>query len=193
MKSSLALRNLIFQLLKHAEMGKENIKKQNGVTLIELILSIAIISIFIVSLTYFSIDIFKAKAKSGAIVEVQENVRFAAQKMNYYIRNSETGINTGSSQFFPTDPGRLYLNMGAGAGDDVIFDVSSNRLRMSVGGTPSYLMSDEIRVTHLTFKNNSAAGTPGNVTVNMTVENNNPGGKREFTYSYDVETSVSLR
>lgn len=173
---------------------KKKDQKQNGITLIELILSVAIISIFVVALSYFSVDIFKARAKSGAIVEVNENVRFAMQKMTYNIRNSESGFDAGSSVFYPTDPGVLHLNMGGGGNDDVVFSVVLNRLEMKVGNAAATpLTTDEIRVTSLTFKNNSVTGTPGNITINMTVEYNNPGGKREFTYSYDVETSVSLR
>ncbi|MBU1167138.1 type II secretion system GspH family protein [Patescibacteria group bacterium] len=169
-------------------------KKTAGFTLIELILAIAILTIFLVALTYFNIDIFKAKAKSTAVAEVQENARFAMQKMTYYIRNSATGIDVSDSNFTPTDPGRLHVNMGAGAGDDVVFDVSSNTLQMSVGGgaaTP--ITTGQSNVTSLIFENNSATGTPGNITINMTVEHNNPGGRQEYNYSFDVDTSVSLR
>ncbi len=168
--------------------------KQKGFTLIELILSIAIIAIFITALTYFSIDVFKTKAKASSINEVQQNVRFAMQRLTYYIRNSEDGIDVGDSQFSPTDPGRLHLEMGAGANDDIVFDIDSNRLRIKIGNAaPVYLTISDVNITSLIFYNNSAPGTPGNITITLSAEFNNPGGRQEFNYSYDVETSTSLR
>lgn len=169
-------------------------KKQKGFTLIELILSIAIIAVFITALTYFSIDVFKTKAKAGSVNEVQQNVRFAMQRMTYYIRNSEDGIDTGDSNFSPTDPGRLHLEMGSGANDDIVFDVDANRLRIKIGNAaPVYLTTADVNITSLVFYNNSAVGTPGNVTITLSAEFNNPGGKIEFDYNYDVQTSASLR
>jgi prepilin-type N-terminal cleavage/methylation domain-containing protein len=169
-------------------------RKEEGFTLVELILGITIIAVFITALTYFSIDVFRAKAKSTAALEVQQNARFVLQRLAYYLRNSEEGIDVGDSQFFPTDPGRLHVKMSPGASDDVIFDVDSNRLRIKIGPAAAVpLTTDEVSVVSLTFKNNSASSTPGNITINMTVEYDNPGGSKEFDYSYDVESSVSLR
>ncbi|MBU1118377.1 prepilin-type N-terminal cleavage/methylation domain-containing protein [Patescibacteria group bacterium] len=173
---------------------RAQIQNESGFTLIELLLSIAIIAVIITAITYFSIDTFKAKAKSSVVLETQQNARHAFQQMTYYIRNSEDGLNVGGSSFAPTDPGTLHLNMGAGAGDDVVFDVNSGRLRITTGGgTPEYLTTDAVTVTSLLFENNSASGTPGNITMSMSLEYDNPSGAQEFNYSYDLQTSTSFR
>lgn len=157
-------------------------------------LSIAIISIFITGLAYFSIDIFKSKAKASSVAEVQENVRFAMQKMSLYILNSQEGINNADSQFYPTNPGRLHVNMGPGAGDDVIFTVSSNQIQITIGAASAVpITTNEVKINTLTFKNNSSNNTPGNYTINITGQYNNLGTKKEFDYTYDTETSVTLR
>lgn len=175
------------------QFNKKTIK-QNGFTLIELIVSIGIISVFISGLAYFSIDIFKTKAKASSVAEVQQNLRFALQKMSTYILNSQEGIDIADSQFFPANPGRLHVNMGAGVGDDVIFNVSNNQIQITIGAATAVpITTDEIKINTLTFKNNSAANTPGNYTINISGQYNNLGTKKEFDYTYDVETSVSLR
>ena len=166
---------------------------EQGFTLIELILSIALTSIIIGAASAFMIDIFKARSKSTTVLEVQQNVRFAMNKMNYSIRNSAGGINAGSSSFSPTDPGSIYLEMGAGAADDIVFDVSGGRLRMTVGGgSPEFLTTDEVEVTRLIFTNNTVTGSPRNVSIDLAIQFANPGNKKEFEYNYDAHTSVSV-
>ena len=114
--------------------------------------------------------------------------------MSTYIINSQEGIDIADSQFFPTNPGRLHVNMGAGVGDDVIFDVSNNQIQIKIGADPAVpVTTNEIKINTLTFKNNSSADAPGNFTINISGQYNNLGTKKEFDYTYDVETSVSLR
>lgn len=166
---------------------------QKGFTLIELILTIALAVIVITSVSLFVIDILKTRAKSTSVAEVQQNVRFTMNKISYYIRNTEGGINAGSSSFSPTDPGTLYLEMGAGAADDVVIDVVSGRVRVTVGGGSSeFLTSDEVNVNSLVFTNNTASGSPRNIGVELDVEFNNPSNRTEFDYSYSANTSVTV-
>lgn len=171
----------------------QNKNNQRGFTLIELILTISLTTVIVTAVSLFVIDLSRTKAKSTTVLEVQQNVRFAMNKMTYYIRNSEDGINGASSSFSPTDPGTLYLEMGAGGADDVVFDVSGGRLRMSVGGSSEFLTTDDVVVSSLVFTNNTAIGSPRNVSIDLTLEFNNPGGKQEFEYSYSAQTSTSIR
>ena len=54
-------------------------------------------------------EVIKGQAKAQAYQEVQNNSRFAMQKMSQLIRSAE-GINDGPSQF-DQHPGVLHLNM----------------------------------------------------------------------------------
>lgn len=174
-------------------MNTHKKNNQYGFTLIELILSIALTAVIISAASLFMIDIFKARSKSTTVLEVQQNVRFAMNKMNYSVRNSSGGINAGSSSFSPIDPGALYLEMGAGAADDVVFNVSGGRLQMTIGaGSPEFLTTNEVTVTSLIFTNNTAAGSPRNVSIDLDMEFTNPSGKKEFDYNYGAHTSVSV-
>lgn len=173
---------------------KKNFKRQQGFTLVEIVLAFAIIAVFITSISYFAFDIMKTKIKGQTVLEVQQNARFAMQKMSYTIRHSAAGIDTGDSQFAPANPGRLHLNMGSGAGDDVVFDVNNGALRMQVGANPAvYLTTNETQITTLTFTNNSVPGGKGNISIKLTMEDRSINDKPEYNYTYSVENSVSIR
>lgn len=169
-------------------------KKQSGFTLVELVLTIALTIILGTAVVLFANDIFKAKAKAIAVTEVQQNMRFAMNKMSYYVRNSDEGINTASSTFAPTDPGSLYLNMSAGATDDVVFSLSSGRLQIAIGaGSPEFLTTNEVELTSLVFTNNSTDTDIQNVSIDLSGRYRNTSDRQEFNYTYSIQNSVSTR
>lgn len=167
-----------------------------GFTLIEIILYIAIIAVFLVSVSYFALEILSGKAKVQASQEVQQNVRFVLEVMTQKIRGSENGIDVEDSNF-GSHPGRLHLEMGTGSSDDIIFYLDSSRLVMQEGtdgeATSNYLTSDEVSVDNLVFTNLSETGTPGNIKIDLTVSFVNPSGAKQFEASTNIETSISLR
>lgn len=169
-------------------------QKNHGFTLIELIFTIALMVILGTAVALFATDIFKTKAKSIAVTEVQQNARFAMNKISYYIRNSENGINAGSSSFSPSDPGTLYLNMGTGPGDDIEFSIVSGRLQMTVGGgSPEFITTDEVQITSMIFTNNSSGSDVNNIGIAMDMQYDNQSSRQEFNYSYSIQNSVSTR
>jgi len=68
-------------------------KRNSGFTLVELILYIALVSIFLTGVIMFTWDILYGRVKSYVQEEVNQNSRFAAKRIIYEIRNA-SGVNS---------------------------------------------------------------------------------------------------
>lgn len=164
-----------------------------GFTFIELILYIALVSIFIGGAVLFAWDIIYGRVKSGVQQEVTQNLRLASKRIVHEIRNA-FGINS-------VNPSSISLAMDESARNPTVFDVSGGRLRIGFGSSgscpttsPCTLTSDEVTVTNLSFTDlSSSGGESVNVQFTITVESNNPSGRQEWEKTQTYTTSVELR
>jgi prepilin-type N-terminal cleavage/methylation domain-containing protein len=158
-------------------------------TLIELLIYIAILSLVLVSITGFFLNIISGDIKESSYQEVQQNGRFAMAKITQEIKKA-IGINIpvlGSSS------SSLSLVMATPGLNPTIFDISGGKLRITQGSSaPVELTTDQVIVNNLQFTNLSYVGTPGTIRVEMTVNNLNPANKSEYHASLDLKTSTSL-
>ena len=164
-----------------------------GFTLIELIIYIALVSIFIGGAVLFAWDIIYGRVKSGVQREVSQNLRLASKRIVHEIRNA-SGVNSvGTST--------VSLVMDEAARNPTVFDVASGRLRIGYGSSgacpttaPCTLTSNEVTVTNLTFTDLSTAGGESvNIQFTITIDSNNPSGRQEWEKSQTYTTSVELR
>ncbi len=156
-------------------------KINNGFTLVELILYIAIVTIFMTGVIYFTSDIVYGRVKSQVHQEVNQNIRFASKRIMYEIRNaSSVTVSPSSITLGSTDVGR----------NPTVIDVFGNRLRIGYGGNQYFLTSNKVTVSNLSFTDLSTAGTT-NVKFSITIDST--GDRREFQKSETYETSVELR
>ena len=168
-------------------------KTKNGFTLIELILYVALISVFVTGAVYFAWDIIYGRVKSGVQLEVSQNLRLASKRIIQEIRNAEGVSSIGVST--------ISLVMEDSARNPTAFDVSNGRLRIGFGSSgscptsaPCTLTSDQVTVTELTFTDlSSGGGETVNVSFTITLESNNPSGRQEWERSDTFSTSVELR
>lgn len=164
-----------------------------GYTLIELILYVALISVFVSGAVYFAWDIIYGRVKSGVQQEVTQNLRHASGRIIYEIRNAQ-GVNS-------IGPSLISLAMTDSARNPTAFDVYDGRLRIGFGSggscpttSPCTLTSDEVTVTNLTFTDlSSSGGESVNVQFTITLESNNPSGRQEWEKTQTYSTSVELR
>lgn len=168
-------------------------KKKNGFTLIELILYVALVSIFVTGAVYFAWDIIYGRVKSGVQQEVSQNLRLASKRIIQEIRNAQ-GVNS-------IDTSTISLVMQDAARNPTVFDLSNGRLRIGYGSSgscptsaPCTLTSDEVTVTDFTFTDlSSGGGETINISFTITLESNNPSGRQEWERSDTFSTSVELR
>lgn len=160
-----------------------------GFTLIELIIYIGIVVVFLLGAINFGLEIIYGNIKAGAIREVQQNARFAMEKMARIIEEAKA-INS-------PEPGNsansFSLEMTNPSLNPTIFDVSNNKLRLTQGMKGSYeLTSDRVIVSGLQFTNLSYVETPGTVLIEMKIDHINPGNQREYAVSFEIKSTASL-
>ena len=165
---------------------------KKGFTLIEILIYTAMVAIFLVTAVNFSLDVIEGKAKARSMREVQQNSRFAIEKMTQEIRRAED-INLAES-VFDTHPGVLSLVMPEADKNPTIFDFSlDGALRMTQGtNTPKVLTTNQVETTNLVFTNLSPLAWSKNIKINLTVQYKNPE-RKEFEATSIIETAVSLR
>lgn len=161
-----------------------------GFTLIELIIYIGIVAGILLVASNFGLEIIYGNIKSQSIREVQQNSRFAMEKIVESILsaasiNSPLGGNSSNSLFLEMQD--LNLN-------PTIFEVSEGRLIITQRGNGPYgLTNDRVRVSSLQFTNLSYENTPGTIKVQMTIEHLNPHNLNQYEASLSTENTISLR
>jgi len=172
----------------------KRINNQKGFTLIELILYIAIISIFITGTILFAWDIIHASVKSDTHREVSQNLRLASMRIAHEIRNA-SGINSS-----PSLPGSsISLTNTDPLKNPTIIDVSSGRIRIGQGNSgscpsssPCFLTSNNVTVTSLQFTDLSSAGGESK-NVNYVIDLESNADRKEWQKSQSYENSVEIR
>ena len=167
---------------------------RKGFTLVETIIYIGIIGAVAASFVSFSIFISNSRNKTYVGQEVQANSRTALNFISQKIKMSN-GVNIGLSTF-DIDPGVLSLSMANPAVNPTIFslDADNGILQITEGANPPVnVVSNKIKVTNLMFTNQTVLGERENVSIDMTLEYDNPSGDVEFNYSHDIRTTVGVR
>lgn len=146
---------------------------QKGFTLVELILTMALlvlvgslgVNLFLATIT--------ARAKVNAAMEINQNAALAARRITYEIRRSrgaeltsDFGVN------LATTPGTtLDLDMPDVPRDPTSFDIASGVLRVTQGtGSTINLTSNDVSITNLTIDDRSTGnGRSANYKITLTV------------------------
>lgn len=163
--------------------------KQDGYTLIELLLYVVVISTLLTSITYFFGITIEARAKNQTIAEVNDQGAAAMDYITQTIRNASsitTPVAAGSGA-------TLTLVVPTGSLSPTIFDLSGTTLRVKEGaGAAIALTSTDVRMTGLTFKNLTRPSTPGHVQVSFTLSHTNPNNRNEYDYQKTFISSAEV-
>lgn len=161
-----------------------------GFTLIEFIVYIGIVGIILLAASVIGLNILFGKAKLAAIEEVSQNARYASERISERVRNAQA-INSPS---IGTTAPLLSLAMADAAKNPTIFDLSRGIVRIKEGSESAVdITSNEVSVTNIQFLNISYASTPGTVRVQMTVQYNNPSGRKEYEFQKTFYTTANIR
>jgi Tfp pilus assembly protein PilW len=160
-----------------------------GLTLIEILLYIAILSFFLLMVIGFIWNFIFGNIKERAFQEVQENGRFAMTKISQEIKKA-IGINNPQPGFSSNS---LSLAMADNHLDPTIFSVVNGKLTITQGQNPPlFLTSNLVRVTDLLFTNLSYENASGTVRIEMTIEHVNPEGRAEYEASISLNSTITL-
>lgn len=173
-------------------LPQNKIRLETGLTLLETVVYVALVSMIVLVFVSFALDVVGTAQKARVQQEVQQNARFAIERINHEVR-SASNLNVGSSTF-DSHPGVLSLATDDVLTNPIVFDVSGGVLRISeAGGAAQDLTSDKMTVSNLVFKNLSASGKTTNIKVGLTLQYNNPEGSELFEAGITLRTSAVMR
>lgn len=169
--------------------------KQSGFSLIEMILYVAILSIFLTGAIFFGWSSIYGRIKSQVQLDVNYNLNLITSRFGYEVKNAKS-INSLSA----TD---LCLEMAQTSRNPTQFYLSSGVLRVAWGGGSSDctsmtndepLSSDSVNISNLVFTDlSSGGGETKNVKYEITVDSNNPSNRSEWDATQSYSSSVEIR
>lgn len=164
-------------------------KVNDGFTLVEVLLYLAILGIVVSVLMAFLYAMLAAKERNHTVMEVEYQGAQVMQLVSQTIRDADavTTPTPGNST------ANLVLDMSVVADDPTEFELSGNQLIVTEGvfGLPIDLTSTQVIVTNLQFTNLARAGTPDVIKVEFTVSFVNPDGRHEYDYTRNFYSSSS--
>lgn len=165
-------------------MTKRSTKNaMQGFTLVELILYIALVSLFLGAAVLFSWDVIYGREKSFRQQVVQQSARIAMSKIGYEIKRA-VDVNSVSAN-------QIVLNNGA---TTTTINLSAGRVRITSGGVGPYnITSNQVVVTNLTFTNLIATNeNTKNIKVSMILTQANAPSKGELVATTQIDDSFEL-
>ncbi len=173
-------------------LQQNTIYSEKGLTLLETIVYMALVSIVVLAFVSFALDVVGTAQKARVQQEVQQNARFVVERINHEIR-SASSLNAGSSTF-DSHPGVLFLATDDVLTNPIVFDVSGGVLRISeAGGAAQDLTSSKMTVSNFVITNLSVSGRTSNVKVELTIDYKNPEGSELFNANSTMRTSGVIR
>jgi len=168
---------------------------QKGFTLIELILTIALLTLIGSLGVNLFLAVLTARNKISSSMEIQQNATLAVRRLAYEIRRasdteatSDFGVNLAA-----VGGSTLDLDMADVLRDPTTFDISSGVLRIQQGsGSTVNLTSNDVEITNLTFDDRTSGnGRTQNIKITLTVASTNTSDRAPNPVT--VATTVELR
>lgn len=161
------------------------LKKKKGFTIIELVIYTAIVTVVLLVISSFIIDIMSSKSKAMAIQEVNQNGRFIINKISIEARKAKSIVSLASNS--------MTLSYPSSSNEIFSFDTGNKKITMQIGSNPAVdLSTNDVEITSGSFTDLSSRHSK-NVKVSFTVAYKNIGGGNQFDYSKTFETTLELR
>lgn len=159
--------------------------------MIELIIYVALISIFISAAILFAWDIIYGRIKSQIYQDINQNLRFVSQRIASEIRNA-SGINAVNSNSISLSSHDVNRN-------PTVIDLNNNQIRIGYGNSgscsissPCSLSSNQLSVTQLLFENLSTVDNKSkHIRYMLTINSNSD--RKEWQRTKTVTASAELR
>lgn len=185
----MGLPGIDFEKMTNAKSQKLNWKKEKGFTLIELILYVALSALFMSAAVAFAWDIIYGRVRSYTEQEVNQNMRLAAKRIAYEIRNASAITAAGSS---------LTLAMSDSSRNPTVIDLSGGRVRIGYGSSgscpttaPCFLTDDLVTASGLSFTNFSSGLESQHIRFTFTISRT--GGPKAYQETQTYTGSAEVR
>jgi type II secretory pathway pseudopilin PulG len=175
-------------------------QRSSGFTLVEVVIYVAIFSIFFTVIIGFFWNMKSAQLRATVYREVKENAAQVLQAFSYSVRNARD-VDQGAS-VFGSDPGSVSLEYSGG---NTVLDAYSKEVtiggllttirkaRLTRGGASFDLTSDAVTVDQLRFLDLSQPGAPDTVAVDLTLSAVNPGNDPDYDLTFSARSGAVIR
>lgn len=165
-------------------------KHQQGYTLIELLLYVAIVGSLLTGVVAFFGVVVDARVKNQSVTEVNEQGSFALDYVAQTIRNASSI----TSPTIGTTASALTVVVPTASLSPTIFSLSSGVLQVKEGTAAAVnLTGSKVQVTAFSVKNLSRASTPGLVQISLTLNRPTSSAGNSYDYPRTFTTSVAIR
>ena len=156
---------------------RKTVNCQPGFSLVEIILYIALVSIFILVLTDIFSAILNTKTESEATSAVEQDSRFILARLNYDIYRANSITN-------PASPGQTSIGTLTIASPSLTYSLSNDNLTLN--GTN--INSSETIISNLSFKKMGNLGGRETITVMFTItsKTQRPSGPETKTFKTTI-------
>ena len=143
-------------------------RDQRGVTLIELMVTMALLAGFLIILSTLFTNSVDIQAQTGSYAAITSDGRIVLSRLEYDIKRASAVTTPGS----PGDTSSsLVLTIG---GSTYTYSISNGRLQLDIDGSSDYITSDQATISGLSFQ-----------------KLGNGGGKESVRYSFTITGQTS--
>ncbi len=161
-----------------------------GFTLVELLLYIAVTSIILLTISAFLTTLLESRVKNQTILEVESQGVQVMQLITQTLRNG-ANINT---PLVGTNSSTLSVDTYNNTLNPTIFDISSGVIRVKEGASPVVALTNaRVTASALNFENLSRADTSGTIRITFTLTYINSSGRNEYNFTKTFISSGTLR
>ncbi|SRR5258708_24381145 len=159
-------------------------RNEKGTTMIELLLYMAIFSLFLLVLTDIFSQVIDVELESQGISNVEEDGKFIALRLTHDIQSA-------SAITAPANPGDTSGSLQLAVnGVNYTYSINSNNLVLTEGATTAQLNGYSTTISTLTFKRLGNTGGKNAITVNFTVTDAAQRVAGQAKNSYQVTASM---
>lgn len=180
------------------------IKDNSGLTLLEMIVSISLFVVALLSVTQIFILVIEGQRNAIAARNVQENMRYALEVMakelrNAHLDNGECGaddpVNVDDDLIYDDDNLGNYLKFKNYHHECAQYSLENDaegigRIKITRDNNSGYITPNEINVANLKFNTSDGSAQPL-VTIKIDIET--VGGKVKHKQEMEIQTTISAR
>ncbi len=153
-------------MINNWKMEKRKWKTTSGVTLVELLVYMALVSLFMVVLVQLFTSIFSLQLTTQSTSTLTQDARFIIARMGYDLENA-------ASVSVPGTLGQTSTSLSFVAEDGSARSYSldgSGNLVETVSGSSANLNGLDTKITNITFERVGTSGQKPTIQVNFTIE-----------------------